>query len=372
MAGSRGWTAVPPPAMLRSMKKPSRMEESLRESEARLRAVFNTVVDGIITINERGIIDSFNPSAERMFNYTAREVIGKSVNILMPAPFSYEHDEYIRRYLRTGRARIIGYGREVVARRKDGSLFPMDLAVSEVKLGRRRLFTGICRDVTERRSMEAAMASISERERQRLGQDLHDGVGQQLAGLNLLAKGLQNRLVASAPSMAPAAAEIVDLANQVLDKVRRQSHGLYPIELEKRGLATALLSLAADARHLYGIDCTAESPRRMPRLSTVTALHLYRIAQEALHNAVKHGHPTTVRIALERNDGLLVLSVEDDGHGLTAAKPRRRGMGLVIMKHRANTIGGQFDIRPRPGGGTLVKCMLPLAMAAAPGGSRRH
>lgn len=361
--------------MMRDMEKrnvgqrgPVRSE---RESEARLRAVIDTVVDGIITISDRGVIDSFNPAAERMFNYSAREVIGRNVGLLMPAPFSYQHNDYLTSYLRTGRARIIGHGREVVARRKDGSLFPMDLAVSEVKLGRRRLFTGICRDVTERRTMEAAMASISERERQRLGQELHDGVGQQLAGLNLLAKGLQNRLAAKSSRFSADAAEIANVANQVLDQVRRQSHGLYPIELEKRGLATALMSLASDARHLFGIACEAESPRRMPRLGTTTALHLYRIAQEALHNAVKHGHPATVRIALVRRDGVLILSVEDNGRGLPATRTRRRGMGLVIMKHRATTIGAQLEIRPRPGGGTIVECALPLSAAGASGGPRR-
>ena len=101
-------------------------------------------------------------------------------------------------------------------------------------------------------------------------------MGQQLAGLNLLAKGLQNRLAAKSSRFSADAAEIANVANQVLDQVRRQSHGLYPIELEKRGLATALMSLASDARHLFGIACEAESPRRMPRLGTITALHLYR------------------------------------------------------------------------------------------------
>ncbi len=156
------------------------------EYAARLAAIINTVVDGIITIDERGIIDSMNPAAERIFGWKSRALKGKSVNILIPEPWKQHHDGYIRRYLRTGKAHIIGIGREVRGLRKDGTTFPMDLAVSEVRIGDRRLFTGIVRDITERKRAAEAIARVSEEERRRLGQDLHDGLGQQLTGVTLL------------------------------------------------------------------------------------------------------------------------------------------------------------------------------------------
>src|SRR6516162_5810535 len=129
----------------------SRVTDALLASEARLRAILDTAVDAFITINEAGIVESFNPAAERLFGFAAAEVVGRNVRLLMPPPFEEEHDAYIHRYLTTGERRIIGMGREVVARRKDGSVFPVDLAVGEAEIDGRRFFTGVVRDVTERK-----------------------------------------------------------------------------------------------------------------------------------------------------------------------------------------------------------------------------
>jgi PAS domain S-box-containing protein len=131
--------------------------DALGDSEERLRAILETAVEGIITIDERGSIDSFNPSAEKIFGYTAREAIGKNIKILMPEPFRREHDGYLKNYHQTGHAKIIGIGREVIGRRKDGTVFPMDLSVSEVRLANRRMFTGFVRDITERKEAEKAL-----------------------------------------------------------------------------------------------------------------------------------------------------------------------------------------------------------------------
>ncbi|MBI4663029.1 MAG: PAS domain S-box protein [Verrucomicrobia bacterium] len=134
---------------------------ALRDSDQRLRAIFNTAVEGIITIDERGRIETLNSSAERIFGYSAAEIIGKNVSCLMPSPYRDEHDRYIDDYLRTGRPKIIGIGREVVGRRKDGTIFPVDLAVSEVRLADRRIFTGFVRDITERKRAEEKLAELA-------------------------------------------------------------------------------------------------------------------------------------------------------------------------------------------------------------------
>lgn len=137
-----------------SMSRAQAVEQALRESEARTRAILAAAVDAIITINERGMIDSVNPAGERLFEYRAEELIGRNVNVLMPEPYHCEHDGYLANYRASGRKKIIGIGREVVGRRKDGTTFPMHLAVSEVLLGDRRLFTGIVRDISERVTAE--------------------------------------------------------------------------------------------------------------------------------------------------------------------------------------------------------------------------
>ena len=135
---------------------------TLEDTEERLRAILQTAVEGIITIDERGIVESMNPAAENTFGFKASEVIGKNVSCLMPAPYREEHDTYMSNYVRTGHAKIIGIGREVIGQRKDGSVFPMDLAVSEVKLAGRRLFTGFVRDITERKRSEAKLAELAQ------------------------------------------------------------------------------------------------------------------------------------------------------------------------------------------------------------------
>ncbi len=126
-------------------------ETALRESEARLRAILQTAVEGIITIDELGIVESINPAAEKIFGFSAAEVLGRNVSLLMPSPHREQHDAYIAGYLRSGQAKIVGIGREVIGRRKDGTVFPMDLSVSEVRLADKRLFTGFVRDLTLRR-----------------------------------------------------------------------------------------------------------------------------------------------------------------------------------------------------------------------------
>jgi PAS domain S-box-containing protein len=158
-------------------------EAALRESEKRLRAIWETAVEGIITIDERGSIESLNPAACRIFGYSPEEVAGRNVSLLMPSPDREKHDGYIANYLRTGHAKISGIGREVVGRRQDSTTFPMDLSVCEVKLGERRMFTGFVRDISERRKLEQAVAAAAEQERARIARELHDGLGQQLGGL---------------------------------------------------------------------------------------------------------------------------------------------------------------------------------------------
>jgi PAS domain S-box-containing protein len=163
--------AQPPPAHvpqeteLNTQQKLDRRTGELAESEARLRAILETAVEAIITIDERGIIESFNRAAEKTFGYTADEVIGRNVSVLMPQPYRREHDGYLQNYTHTGQAKIIGIGREVVAQRKDGSTFPIDLSVSEVRLPGRRLFTGFIRDITERKRAEEALRAGEERYR---------------------------------------------------------------------------------------------------------------------------------------------------------------------------------------------------------------
>ena len=141
-------------ATIHDITRRKQAEEALRESEARMRAIFDTAVDGMVTIDQRGTSERFNPAAERMFGYTESEVTGKNVSMLMPSPYHEAHDGYLAHYLQTGEKKIIGIGREVVGLRKDRSTFPMDLAVGETRQGAHRMFTGTVRDISERKQAE--------------------------------------------------------------------------------------------------------------------------------------------------------------------------------------------------------------------------
>lgn len=342
-----------------------RAEDALRESEARNRAILETTVDAVITADAEGRILSFNQAAERIFGYTAAEVLGQNLKVLMPPPYREEHDGYMRSYRETGRRRIIGIGREVMGLRKDGTTFPMDLAVSEVYLGDRVIFTGIIRDITERRQLEQEILQISDQERRRIGQDLHDGLGQMLTGIGLISQNLARKLKASGAPIAEEMAEITDLIREADQYARALAKGLVPVELEANGLPAALRRLTENARRLFGITCTLEETGNVPLHDNTAAIHLYRIAQEAVSNAVKHGRATQVRVRLALGDEQVRLYVHDNGVGFPDELPAERGMGVRIMHYRARIIGATLEIWRDPTGGTVVTCTLPRNRYAA-------
>ena len=337
----------------------SRTKQALQASEANARAILETTVDGIITIDADGHIESFNEAAEDIFGYDAHEVIGKNVRILMPSPYREEHDNYIQNYHETGEKHIIGIGREVTGRRKDGSTFPMDLAVSEVERHDRVTFTGIVRDISERRRLEQEILSISEQERRRIGQDLHDGLGQMLTGTGLLHKNLADRLEREDHPMADEAAEITDLIRDADQYARDLARGLTPVDLEASGLSEALRRLSDNAQRLFDVDCVFEETGTTLIHNSQAATHLYRITQEAVNNAVRHGEAERIRIILAGGPDQIRLRVHDNGSGFDQADTENGGMGLQIMKYRARIIGGSFDVSSTIGTGTTVTCTLP-------------
>ncbi|SHK17833.1 PAS domain S-box protein [Rhodothermus profundi] len=341
-------------------------EEALRESEARYRAIVETAVDAIITIDETGRILLFNPAAERIFGYRAEEVIGQNISVLMPSPYREQHDRYIRNYLETGRRRIIGRGREVTGQRKDGTTFPMYLAVSEVRLPDRRLFTGIVRDLSETRRLEQEILRISDEERRSIGQDLHDGLGQMLTGMALISQSLARRLAAQGRPEARELEELTELIRQADQQARTLARGLIPVELEANGLQAALHRLARQTEQLFGIRCRFQTEKEVPVADNLVATHLYRIAQEALNNAVRHGQAQRITVTLKADDEALHLWVRDDGVGIPDKLPETRGMGLRIMHYRARLLGGHLEIRRRAEGGTEVHAVVPLSGRVLP------
>ncbi len=336
-----------------------RAASALRDSEERLRAILETAVEGIITIDERGLIESFNLAAERIFGFKAAEVIGENVSILMPSPHRERHDSYLSNYRHTGHAKIIGIGREVVGRRKDGAEFPMDLSVSEVRLAERRLFTGFIRDITERKRLEKEILEISEGERRRIGRDLHDGLCQHLAGIEMMSQVLAQKLSSRSRDAARRAGEISKNVREAISQTRSLARGLSPVTLESDGLVSALHELALNTEKIFGVACRPHCDPPESVLDHAVATHLFRLAQEAVANAIKHGRAKHVSIELTNDRERVILKVNDDGSGFPVEMPRSEGMGLRIMQSRVGMMNGTLTIERNAGGGTSVICSVP-------------
>lgn len=330
----------------------------LRRSEARIRAMINTAADAIFTADHAGMIQSFNPAAERMFGYPESQALGKNVGLLMPSPFKDQRDGDLARYLEAGEGKPIGGGREVVGCRQDGTLFPAELSISSFRDGTQQFFTGILRDVSERNALKEELLTIAAEEQRRIGQDLHDHVGQQLTGLALLAKTLADDVVKDSPANADAARRLAEGLKQALQQVRPLARGLIPVDISSQGLMTALAEFAETTTRDSGTQCTfvCETPVHVDNNEIAT--HLFRIAQEAVTNALKHAEPRNIEIALASSEGQTRLTVRDDGKGLPTAAGRSAGLGLRIMEYRASLIGANLTIATPPEGGTAVSCIL--------------
>jgi len=327
---------------------------------ARLQAVLDTTVDGIITIDERGIIESCNQAVEKLFGYRESEVKGRNVKMLMPSPYREHHDRYIASYIRTGSAKIIGIGREVTGQRKDGTIFPMDLSVSEVRMTGDRYFTGIVRDISDRKRSEQAIVAVGEEVRRLIGQELHDALGQELTGISLLAKSLESKLRAADHPLGKEAATIAELARSATQQTRGLAQGLYPTMLEQHGLTAALRELVEQQSKIHKIACEFDGGMEDELTGPDQRLNLFRIAQEAVNNAIKHGKAHRIVLYLEKQEGQLELSIVDDGIGLPEDAGKATGMGLLIMKYRAGILGAALEIHRRAEGGTVVTCSMPL------------
>jgi len=338
--------------------------QALVNAEQRNRAVLETAVNAIITMNDERIIETVNSATERLFGYTREEMVGQNVKMLMPEPYAGLHDRYVENYKQSGKRKIIGIGREVVAQRKDGTIFPIDLSVGEVRLADgKRLFTGIVRDLTERKLLEDKILRISEEEQHRIGQDIHDDLCQQLAAIGCLAKVVQLRLKKSDSSAAADVDEIVQLLTSANQRAREMARGMVPVVLDSAGLMAALEDMARATQQIFKIDIVFHCHPPVEVSDNQLATQLFRIAQEGISNAVKHSHATQVELTLAEDHSGLRLVIQDNGNGLPEGRSGVvTGMGLLTMSRRARMVGGELSVANHPLGGTLVTCSIPIPL----------
>lgn len=340
-------------------------EGELRDTAGRLRGIVETAVDGIITIDERGTVETMNPAAERIFGYDSQEVIGRNVSMLMPEPYHSEHDGYLERYRKTGERRIIGIGREVKGRKKDGAEFPMDLAVSATNLGNRRIFTGLVRDISDRKKLEQEILEISDHEQRRIGSDLHDDLCQRLAGIRFACDALKKTAGgAQASGVVERLEKIGADVSEAIDRTRMLARGLAPVALESNGLASALEELTSSICKIFAVKCSFRADEGVEVRDPIAGTHLYRIAQEAMNNALKHAHASEITVTLERAGDRVVLTIADNGEGFNAQDPERatEGMGLRTITYRAGMIDANVEVISAPKRGTKIVCAFPSTL----------
>jgi PAS domain S-box-containing protein len=324
--------------------------------------------DAIVGKDLRGIITSWNQGAQRLFGYRADEAIGRSILLIIPRRIRHE-EKVILRQIAAG-VKVDHY--ETVRLRKDGSTVEVSITVSPIQDASGRIIgaSKIARDISDRKKSEQLLRTagaallesekqllaMSEEERRRIGADLHDNVGQQLTAIELLCHSLHEDL-RSHPKLASRLARISRHLRDAVTQTRRLARGLMPVSLGREGLADGLAEMVLQMNHGPArCSFVCRSPVHIP--DTKIAHQLFHIAQEAVHNAVKHARARKIIVTLSRRRNTVLLRVEDDGRGLRPTGKIDSGLGTRIMHHRANVIGATLETKSIPGRGVAISCLL--------------
>jgi PAS domain S-box-containing protein len=336
-----------------------RIEEELQEERNFVSAILDTVGALVVVLDDEGRILRFNPACELTTGYAKEEVQGKCVWDLFLLPEETDRFKANFELLRTDLLPQ-DYQNCWLTRHGDQRLIAWSstLLPGKGETASYIIATGI--DITERKNLEKAILDISAREQRRIGQDLHDGLGQHLTGIAFMAKVHEAKLAEQKRSETQDAAKIVKLVNEAIHKTRELARGLLPVVSDAQGLMSALQLWAAEVEDLFGVSCRFHCETPVLIHDDTMATHLYHIAQEAVNNAIKHGSPRNVLIQLSAEQGRGTLLIKDDGKGIAENPANTQGMGLHIMNYRAGVVGGTLEARRDTPRGTIVTCTFPV------------
>jgi PAS domain S-box-containing protein len=336
-----------------------RTEEALQKERNVVSAILDTVGALVVVLDEQGRITHFNRACEQMTGYSFAEVQGQLVWDLFLIPEDVERfkaafqktrveqspQEYESSWVsREGRQRMIAWSTTVLPGTSESASFV--------------IASGI--DITERKRLEKTILEISAREQRRIGQDLHDGLGQHLTGIAFMSKVQEQKLMEKGLAEAGDAAKIVNLVNEAIHKTRELARGLLPVVSDAQGLMSALQQWAGEVEDLFTVRCRFQCFTPVLIHDDSVATHLYHIAREAVNNAIKHGQASQILIRLAADQQQGVLTILDDGLGIGSVVPGNKGMGLHLMNYRARMVGGALEVERAPTGGTLVTCLFPV------------
>ena len=370
-------------AVVRDISERVRTDAELRESEERYRIVTEAATDSIISIDKFSRIVFANRSCEEMFGYTIGELIGRKLTMLMPEHLRRVHQAALQRFVETGARSISWKAVSLPGQRKNGEQISLEVSFGEYSGDGQHVFTGILRDVTERKKAEAQLESsrgqlrnlasrlesVREEERTRIAREIHDELGQELTGIKLDLAGLSRRLSESATadsSLEEKLRSISTTVDSTIRQVQRIATELRPRILDDLGLTTAIEFHAREFEQRTGVTCALEFDQAELDLGPEGSTAAFRIFQEILTNVARHADATRVEMSVRKRDRDLILSIRDDGRGITESQlADPRSLGLLGMQERALLLGGKVDIRSVSAGGTLVEVCLPLAGTGA-------
>jgi len=313
--------------------------------------------DAITILDLEGSIISWNLGAERIYGYGEAEAMKMNIDRIIPDHKQNEMMSLIERLLKGKNIEFF----ETQRLAKNNRILDISLTATLLKdeNGKPFAITTTERDITERRFLEKEILDITERERELIGQEMHDGMGQVLTGIAVKCKGLALKLKGKSSEEMKDALTISKLANKAIGQTRDLARMLYPVDIETGGLVSALKTLALNTEKMLGANCRLRAGKSVSVKNLVEAKQIYRIVQEAITNAIKHGKAKNINIKLRSTKKGTILLIENDGQDFPKLSPRMKGLGLKIMKYRTDLIGGSLDIRKGDKGGTVVICIFP-------------
>lgn len=330
-------------------------------------------MDAIITVDDRQTIVMYNRAAEKIFGWTAAEMIGGSLERLIPAQYQSSHGAHVKRFGATGvTSRRMGGSAVVHGLHKSGEEFPLEASISQLESPEGKLYTVILRDVTDRvraqdqlSAYAAAASAIREQEKTRVARELHDELAQSLTAIKMDTVWLRDRLSAEGGDVAARIAGMISMIDASVASTRRIAADLRPLLLDDLGLAPAIEWLAQNFTQRYGIACDLQLDESLD-LPEPWATGVFRIVQESLVNVAKHSGAAAAVVRVQLLGGELHLSVADDGRGFDVSQPRSAGsLGLAGLRERAHLLKGTVSIESTPGQGTRVEARIPMGEGAA-------
>ncbi len=352
-----GWVVL----LRRRVHKQTQIIEDKLQAEAALKEryldLFENANDMVFTHDLAGRMTSINKAGERLLQYPRDAILTKGFIDLITEDQRPAAGAWLKQVTGGTESPAVDWDFLNAAGQK------LKLEVSSrlvEQAGRLIEVEGVARDVTARKRMEKQILEISNREQQRLGHDLHDGVCQQLAAIAYRTHILARHLKETDATESSEASDISNLINESLVQTRTVARGLFPVRLEEDGLSAAVEELTAGIGKLYNIKCTFSANGTLPTLHSSVAMHLHFIAQEAIMNAAKHSQASVINVRLKKENDDLVLSVQDNGVGFQPSHRDRDGMGIGIMRYRAKVIGAVLELVAQPGQGTRIICKYHL------------